>query len=253
MRHAPVTIYCQYCHKPFTVPYGKRHRKYCSKKCYGQALRKCKPRICPICKKSFIPLTISRPQSYCSRKCSGIAQRKRITLICQQCDRPYEVKQHQASISKYCSRKCQNLGCRNGEHRTCLNCGTRFYIRYGEIAKGSGVFCSFECRVTYKVGKEAANWKGGYCSTYGPNWMRQRGRARKRDNYTCQLCGKVQTFPKHSVHHIKPFREFDGDWRQANRLSNLITLCLSCHQKVEHGHVLCPLSEKPTLVQLPLL
>jgi predicted HNH restriction endonuclease len=35
------------------------------------------------------------------------------------------------------------------------------------------------------------------------------------------------------VHHIVPFRTFKGDWRKANELSNLITLCRNCHRKAE--------------------
>ena len=37
---------------------------------------------------------------------------------------------------------------------------------------------------------------------------------------------------EHHVHHKTPFRLFDST-EQANQLSNLITLCNSCHRKVE--------------------
>ncbi|WP_431731888.1 HNH endonuclease [Bacillus timonensis] len=34
------------------------------------------------------------------------------------------------------------------------------------------------------------------------------------------------------MHHIIPFREFDGDWKSANKLSNLVSLCeYPCHRK----------------------
>jgi len=40
----------------------------------------------------------------------------------------------------------------------------------------------------------------------------------KRDNQTCQICGKRGTL----IHHI------DGDWKH-NNFSNLICLCNNCH------------------------
>lgn len=47
-----------------------------------------------------------------------------------------------------------------------------------------------------------------------------------RDGNKCMECGKTNC--KLEVHHIKPRR-----WNGANTLSNLITLCKSCHQKTE--------------------
>jgi 5-methylcytosine-specific restriction endonuclease McrA len=59
--------------------------------------------------------------------------------------------------------------------------------------------------------------------------------ARKRDNFTCQRCGITteETGKSLDVHHIKPYREFNGDHKSAHHLDNLITLCNSCHQIVE--------------------
>ncbi len=67
---------------------------------------------------------------------------------------------------------------------------------------------------------------------YGPNWSRQRELARARDMYRCQLCGEPEGVKEHHVHHKTPFRLFDST-EQANQLLNLITLCNSCHRKVE--------------------
>jgi 5-methylcytosine-specific restriction endonuclease McrA len=59
---------------------------------------------------------------------------------------------------------------------------------------------------------------------------------RKRDGYRCQHCGKTQKQNGRSldVHHIRPFRLFDN-YTDANELDNLISLCMSCHGKAEHG------------------
>ncbi|MEI7988419.1 MAG: DEAD/DEAH box helicase [Chloroflexota bacterium] len=67
---------------------------------------------------------------------------------------------------------------------------------------------------------------------YGSNWDTQRNLARTRDMYRCQLCGKPEITQAHHVHHKIPFRLF-SDIQEANDLSNLITLCSKCHQKVE--------------------
>jgi DEAD/DEAH box helicase domain-containing protein len=100
---------------------------------------------------------------------------------------------------------------------------------------------------------------------YGPNWLEQRRLALARDNHRCQTCGAaaekttaVKTSPEGiadkalpdftksgraglHVHHIRPFREYNyvpgqnENYRQANRLENLVTLCPSCHRRAEGG------------------
>jgi DEAD/DEAH box helicase domain-containing protein len=46
------------------------------------------------------------------------------------------------------------------------------------------------------------------------------------------VCGTPETTRQHDVHHKVPFRAFALK-DEANRLENLITLCPSCHKKVE--------------------
>jgi DEAD/DEAH box helicase domain-containing protein len=67
---------------------------------------------------------------------------------------------------------------------------------------------------------------------YGPDWPRQRDRARARDGYRCQHCGAPERGGAHHVHHKVPFRTL-ATYRQANQLSNLATLCPSCHRRAE--------------------
>jgi len=67
---------------------------------------------------------------------------------------------------------------------------------------------------------------------YGPNWPAQRDRARARDGCRCQVCGAPEQGPAHHVHHRIPFRAF-ASYQQANQLSNLVTLCPSCHRRAE--------------------
>ncbi len=69
-------------------------------------------------------------------------------------------------------------------------------------------------------------------NNYGPTWPRQRDMARARDGYRCQICGTPEAGKEHHVHHKIPFRMFDTA-EQANQLANLITVCNSCHRKIE--------------------
>ena len=72
-------------------------------------------------------------------------------------------------------------------------------------------------------GKDSHNWRGGSSfEPYSIDWTEDLRRAiRKRDKYTCQLCGKE---PALHCHHI--------DYNKKNcNPENLITLCHSCHLK----------------------
>jgi len=65
---------------------------------------------------------------------------------------------------------------------------------------------------------------------YGDDWFKIRMLIYKRDNFTCQECAlkmSKETGAFH-IHHKIPFlTSFD------NSLNNLITLCPSCHRKID--------------------
>lgn len=75
---------------------------------------------------------------------------------------------------------------------------------------------------------------------YGDSWDEIRKNIRERDGYMCQQCGisqreHLQLFDiRFDVHHITPLSEFNSI-DEANSSDNLITLCRSCHRKVEAG------------------
>jgi len=76
---------------------------------------------------------------------------------------------------------------------------------------------------------------------YGPNWAEQRRLTLERDGRRCRTCGaNADDFLLH-VHHIRPFREYgyipgqNENYRHANQLDNLVTLCASCHRRAEAG------------------
>lgn len=86
-------------------------------------------------------------------------------------------------------------------------------------------------------GENNYNWKGGY-GNYSRDWDEARKQALERDDYECKICGRSdedhqEDFGKSlDIHHIRPARKFD-DQEKAHQLSNLITLCRSCHAKWE--------------------
>ncbi|PSQ56992.1 HNH endonuclease [Halobacteriales archaeon SW_7_71_33] len=130
------------------------------------------------------------------------------------------------------------------ETKECDYCGERREVLRSEIKQGHGRFCSRECLSEWmsenRVGENHHRWKGGKTRYLG-GWKRSRMEAVERDDHECQRCGKTEDEIGRNpdVHHITPVREFE-DPRQAHSLDNLVTLCRSCHAKVEHGIVPVP-------------
>lgn len=91
------------------------------------------------------------------------------------------------------------------------------------------------------VGEDCTNWKGGSIDYYGPNWIKQRKKTLKRDQYRCQRCRKHQPELEMcpDVHHRKKMRWYKNNYdksewyEKSNDLDNLITLCRSCHREWE--------------------
>lgn len=69
---------------------------------------------------------------------------------------------------------------------------------------------------------------------YGPDWSRIHDEILNRDGYECQdvdhrAIEGADLSSSLVVHHIKPLKEFGGDYLAANQQANLITLCTVCH------------------------
>jgi DEAD/DEAH box helicase domain-containing protein len=88
--------------------------------------------------------------------------------------------------------------------------------------------------------RDLGDWTIAPIVSYGPNWNEQRRQVRERDHYRCRNCGLAEAPGReHDVHHLLPFRTFDyrpgqnENYRAANALANLITLCPECHHQLE--------------------
>ena len=82
-------------------------------------------------------------------------------------------------------------------------------------------------------GSNNPNWKGGISPeknkrVSSAEWKELRKQIYKRDNYTCQICGKHCKKQEIQAHHIIPYHI-----SKDNNLTNLITLCFVCHMKEE--------------------
>ena len=239
---------CQTCNKEF-LGYESRPRVYCSLQCRYKAQqgRYRAPRvefICPICGKPFFDRA-ARIRTYCSRKCKGKARTATANLVhspCAFCGSEFIAQSaagwNDREQQRYCSRSCsgkdiaqtQRLHLRSNQTFICEYCGNPFTrkARHDRTYR----FCSRECHWSYNTGENNCSWQGGTDRNYGSNWKHQRRKALKRDAYTCQECGVIEDGVH--VHHIVPRITFDNDWKAMNKLSNLVTLCPSCHGK-EHA------------------
>lgn len=208
--------------------------------------------ICPHCGQefSYYPSQYKNGvKKFCSRECQKAASR--IVTTCPECGK--EFWYHTCWPRKYCSNKCSaannaiaNLGKYAGEppvNVVCDNCGKPFQKRANQYKSTTHHFCSQRCFGAWlsenNNGERHPNYKGGYDPYYGPNWRIQRRKARKRDNYICQRCGKTEEElgRQLDVHHKTPFREYGIErYREANHLDNLLSLCNVCHLLVENGH-----------------
>lgn len=242
-----VECVCEQCGKTFNVPHYRiaKHRvRYCSKPCKGIATHNDNKVDC-VCSQCGKPFFINKSKfeqgrgKYCSKSCTGIAFNQKVERTCGVCGAAFKIKPHQIKDGggKYCSKECSNLGRTKKVECVCQQCGIHFMIAPTYIKQGRGKYCSIECVGLAQRREGNPRWLGGRNGDRGPNWYQQRKLAYARDKGICQHCGKKPRKGKRqfNVHHIKPFREFNGDYIKANDLINLITLCHQCHQPAECG------------------
>jgi hypothetical protein len=152
-------------------------------------------------------------------------------------------------MSEFAARQPKPNARRPGNYLTmeCEICGNKYKIHKCVIgvSNRNSRFCSTNCAYTAmskeRMGKNNPNFVHGLSHLYpgrGKNWHSQRKKALKRDNYTCKVCHKQKK--RMHVHHIIPYIHFENNWKTANKLSNLVTLCPNCHPKVENGRIPCP-------------
>ncbi len=94
----------------------------------------------------------------------------------------------------------------------------------------TGYWFSLDQTIVEKL-REVDAWKSDK-NDYGKDWEKIRRSILHRDGFRCSLCGTVGTQESLHVHHKNPFRTFTSP-SEANKPTNLITLCPTCHHRVE--------------------
>lgn len=236
-------------------------KKYCSPECYWESMRgrpngrKLRGQSCLNCGAE----TSNARKKYCHRECYD-RYRARIvsgrTKTCEHCGKvARKAGTRKVYKRNFCSHECKVLALKNPPVN-CKSCGVQFSGLKnvsGRLASNKDrTCCSDECKRAFFSNDEARKSKiseafraekhpllqGGHGDVNrgyrGPGWERIAESARRRDKHTCQHCGKKQGARKLDVHHIVPFRQNTA--KKSNKLSNLITLCASCHTKADHKY-----------------
>lgn len=208
---------------------------YCNKKCADAAMKKRVLLTCSYCGKKFerIPSRIKgKDDHFCSPKCQRAWVRALPkTKRCQWCGKNF--KASPSNRAMFCSKRCWYDYKSKSVEVKCDWCGQIMIVPPSKLKANEHFYCSRECWRESTKGEGNPSWCGGHSKYKGPNWERQSLKCRKRDQYTCQSCNASGLEISLHAHHRTPYRYFNGDWRTANRLSNLITLCISCHMKID--------------------
>jgi len=233
---------------------------------------------CDYCHKVIIrkPSETNQEHSFCSRECHALWTSKnkraanhfaysKVEVKCDYCHKPIELIPFRLKTSNlhFCSYNCsakwrsENISGQNHPLYTkitvqCAYCGASIERRPSDMKKRKQFFCDLSCRgswlAQYVNGANHPNWKGGSIQYRGPNWRKQSKATRQRDGYQCMICGSSGNL---HAHHIVPFRSFgyivgeNDNYKQANELTNLITLCEPCHIRVEAGSLSIPPDKLP--------
>lgn len=147
-------------------------------------------------------------------------------MRCYNCD--YETS-NKKSMSNHLRYGCHPYK----KNKLCLYCDRVLYKRH--CPSEQGVFCDTQCRALWRSenlkGANSPSWKGGKTPEkiilrMSRRYKEWREVVYRRDNYTCQMCGKRGC--RLVADHIKSFAHFP---ELRFDLTNGRTLCVGCHKK----------------------
>lgn len=174
--------------------------------------------------------------------------RERISKICEHCQGEYETILSRKD-SRFCCMECKNAshaiemnGALNSNWqggeitKQCEWCNEKFTVR--RHRERTARFCCQKCMEAWRgkkySGENHPNWAGGTTPerqqlTNSTRWAKINSKIWKRDNATCQRCGKFaekRGGAKFHIHHVVPFAQ-SADLRCS--LENLVLVCEDCH------------------------
>jgi len=130
-------------------------------------------------------------------------RKKEYNLVCQSCESPFRARSHRTKQCPVCATTT-----------ICKNCGSEFE----KTSPQNTGFCSEECR---NQNKTELYFGGNYLATL------------ERDGYQCRKCGSKQSPHVHHIDLSGRFKKTDKE-RCNNDMSNLLTLCNTCHQTLHN-------------------
>jgi len=169
-----------------------------------------------------------------------------VTVQCDHCGDKVEkmAKNVNRNKNNFCDNECYGnwrtelTGENNPKYNRikvrCEFCGSEKHIQENEYNRNDKHFCDKECYFSWT----RENIKDNY-TYYGNNWNKISSKVRNRDE-KCKRCGISNNSCNDRygcqlhVHHITPLKEFSNK-SEANKMENLISLCPSCHMKVEYN------------------
>ena len=130
-------------------------------------------------------------------------RKKEYNKVCQSCSKPFRTERSRATQCDECAATS-----------TCKTCGVGFEKSNYQHRD----YCSEQCSNRYKA---ELYFGGNYLATL------------ERDGLKCRKCNSTQSLHVHHVDLSGRFKKSDRE-RCNNDMSNLITLCNSCHQELHN-------------------
>ena len=156
---------CIICNNEFNVSNYNKHRKFCSKLCFGKYKRiyyknKRKKVFCIICNKK-IEVSKNSHRKFCSHPCYwkykkiykiGGKPRNRKIVDCKYCKKPFEVIKSSKRI--YCSRRCGFDEKHKIKEFFCTYCKKEMIVSISSNRKFCSIICAGKNRKGKKLSKE---------------------------------------------------------------------------------------------------
>ena len=192
---------------------------------------------------------IKRQKRFCSNKCKDLSNITHKHFICRVCGKRFyrRLSQAKKGWGKYCSHRCSSIGRSKQITRICVVCGKKFFQKPSKMTDERGFVCSRPCYYIRQCGMIQKNNQGKTNLQYRVRklfeYRQWRSDVFKRDEYTCQSCGKeggwleahheitlTQLFIKYNIKTVEQARKESALWD----INNGITYCEFCH-KIVHG------------------
>ena len=114
----------------------------------------------------------------------------------------------------------------------CAHCRDKIVVPAWYVGQTQLHFCDATCRQAWTEAEPSFEVKFGNASKRrGANGEIQ---TRERDSFACQVCGVSEEAlgRQLEVHHKIPYRSFPSHL-EGTKLENLVSVCPSCHAKLE--------------------